>query len=113
MQSKEATELIESTTGAEGSIFINNIVLCALVWVLDRGYKYSKQQVIDVLKVALTIIEFCFEDHKILWTSILDFEKSNADFSDILIGKINNAHKCKTSYIFDIAASKSQSFNPL
>lgn len=104
-QSKVASDLIEKHSGIESNIFINNIVLCELVWVLDRGYKYSKQEIIEVLKAILTSIEFCFEDHKILWISILDFEKSNADFSDILIGQINKAKNCTSTYTFDTNAS--------
>lgn len=113
IQSRQATELIESAAGVYASIFINNIVLCELVWVLERGYKYSKQQVIEVLKAVLTSVEFCFEDHKILWTSVLDLEKSNADFSDILISKINNINNCTTSYTFDTNASSLACFTHL
>lgn len=112
-QSKKATKLIESVAGIEGSIFINNIVLCELIWVLERGYKYSKREIVTVLKAILTSIEFCFEDHKILWISVLDLEKSNADFSDILIGKINDINKCKMSYTFDVKALDLLSFSAL
>ncbi len=105
LQSRIASDLIEKYSGLEGNIFVNNIVLCELVWVLTKGYKYPKQEIIEVLKAILTSIEFCFEDHKILWISILDFEKSSADFSDTLIGQINKSKNCISTYTFDNAAS--------
>lgn len=40
LQSKMASDFIEQHSGIEGNIFINNIVLCELIWVLIRGYKY-------------------------------------------------------------------------
>lgn len=105
LQSKIASDLIEKYARQEGNLFINNIVLCELTWVLAKGYKYSKQEIIEVLKAILTSIEFCFEDHKILWISILDFEKSSADFSDILIGQLNKSKNCTSTYTFDTTAS--------
>ena len=44
-QSIIATKLLDSYIGKEKAIFINNIVLCELVWVLVKGYKYQKEQI--------------------------------------------------------------------
>ena len=59
-----ATTLLDSYIGKEKSIFINNIVLCELVWVLVRGYKYQKEDIIKTLKLLLSSIEFEFENHE-------------------------------------------------
>ena len=48
-QSIIATKLLDSYIGKEKSIFINNIVLCELVRVLAKGYKYQKEQIYDIL----------------------------------------------------------------
>ena len=37
--------LLESYEGQKQSIYINKIVLCELIWVLERGYKYTKSQI--------------------------------------------------------------------
>ena len=42
IQSKAAEDLLSGYNEKPQSIFINNIVLCELIWVLERGYKYSK-----------------------------------------------------------------------
>lgn len=102
-QSQIATKLMENN--ASKGIFVNNIVLCELVWVLKRAYKYPKSGIIEVLKTILTSVEFCFEDHRLLWLVVADFEKSSADFSDVLIGKINKERGCEGTYTFDREAS--------
>ncbi|WP_231555820.1 PIN domain-containing protein [Rickettsia hoogstraalii] len=66
VQSIKAIELIEKYSGKENSIFINNIVICELVWVLERGYKYSKEQIISVLKEIFSTVEFSFENQQVL-----------------------------------------------
>ena len=68
--------------GRCGSIFINNKVVCKIIWVLGRGYKYSKNQIINVLKEIFATIEFQFEDHKTLSLTVKEYENCNTDFAD-------------------------------
>ncbi|MDD9337157.1 MAG: type II toxin-antitoxin system VapC family toxin [Rickettsiaceae bacterium] len=105
VQSSKATKLIEQYSGISGSIFINNIVVCEIIWVLGRGYKYSKNQIINVLKEIFATIEFRFEDHKTLSLTVREYENCNTDFADILIGKLNELNGCSTSFTFDHKAS--------
>lgn len=109
-QSLKVSRLIEKCAGNPKSIFINNIVVCELIWVLARGYKYSKNQIILVLKEMFLTLEFAFENHQILWLSLSEYEKSDADFSDVLIGKINIANECKHTVTFDQAALTLKNF---
>lgn len=54
--------------------------------------------------MAVTL-EFCFEDHQTFWLSIIEYEKSTIDFSDILIGNINIVKGCTENFTFDAKAS--------
>mgnify|MGYP002712613153 CR=1 FL=1 len=94
-----------------GSIFINNIVICELIWVLERGYKYSKKEIISVVRIILSTAEFTFEQAEILWLSLNDYEKYNADFSDILLGIINKISGCDSTISFDSEALNLKEFN--
>lgn len=104
-QGKKAANLIEQYSGKKESIFINQIVLCELLWVLERGYKYTKEQTIMVLKGVLGTMEFSFKEHAILLKSAFEYEESQADFSDILIGNLNQEVKCSKTFTFDKKAS--------
>ncbi len=94
-----------------GSIFINNIVICELIWVLERGYKYSKKEIISVVRIILSTAEFTFEQAEILWLSLNDYEKYNTDFSDILLGKINKISGCDSTISFDSKALNLKEFD--
>jgi predicted nucleic-acid-binding protein len=108
-----ATTLLDSYIGKEKSIFINNIVLCELVWVLVRGYKYQKEDIIKTLKLLLSSIEFEFENHELAFLAVIEYEKAEADFSDILIGLLNNYRNCSVTYSFDQKALKLKYFKKL
>ncbi|MGX6960588.1 MAG: PIN domain-containing protein [Rickettsia endosymbiont of Pentastiridius leporinus] len=113
VRSIKATELIEKYSGQENSILINNIVICELILVLEKGYKYSKEQIISVLKEIFSTVEFSFENHQILWLSVLEYENYKTDFSDILIGKLNIFNGCNCTVTFDKAASELTTFRGL
>lgn len=112
-QYEKAAALLDSYIGKEKSIFINNVVLCEFIWVLATAYKYSKNQIIQTLKLLLSSTEFTFEHHEIIFVASIEFENSNADFSDILIGLINDSFKCSTTYSFDKKACKTKYFQEL
>jgi predicted nucleic-acid-binding protein len=112
-QSILAAKLLDSYVGQEKSIFINNVVLCELIWVLTRGYKYPKEQIIKTLKLLLSSIEFEFESHELAFLAVIEYETADADFSDILIGLTNHNIGCSATYSFDQRALKSKYFKKL
>ena len=104
-------KLIEQYKGIKGALFINNAVVCETLWVCERGYKYSKQQVIALLKSMLSTVEFSFEDNQLLWLSATEYEHSSfADFPDVLIGLLNISRGCDHTVTFDKKASNLEAF---
>ena len=108
-QSILAANLLEKYSGKEKSIFINNIVLCELVWVLLSGYKYKKVEIVRTLKLFLSSIELAFENYELAFLAVTEYENTAGDFSDILIGLINN-HQGYQTYSCDKQALKSKYF---
>jgi len=110
-QHLKVCDLIEQYSGIRGALFINNIVVCEAVWVCERGYKYSKQQVMALLKIMLSTVEFSFEDDKLLWMSATEYKNSSSsDFSDVLIGMLNLSRGCDNTMTFDKKASHLEAF---
>ena len=110
IQADISCRLINRYINCERAIFLNNIVICELIWVLERGYKYRKDQIITVLNEILSTVEFNFENQELLWLSLKVFESSTADFSDILIGKLNQLQGCDYTYSFDSNTSSLEEF---
>ena len=107
---RDTTKLINKYSGKRKSLFINNIVICELFWVLLRGYGYSKFEIIDLLKEMLSTIEFAFDGHNLLLNSVIQYEECEVDFADILIGEMNSKIGCNLTYTFDRKASKIETF---
>lgn len=113
-QSNQVTALFTEYSSHESSIFINNIVLCELVWVLEKGYKYTTSQIAGALKLILQTPEFAFDNHQLLTQSVIEYERvGTADLSDIIISLVNNNAGCNTTYSFDKKAVKLNYFEEL
>jgi predicted nucleic-acid-binding protein len=111
-QALKASALIEQHAGERDSMFLNNIVLCELVWVLERGYKYNRNLITSAIRQLLLTEEFKFENLEVLWLSIDEYENTKMDFSDILIGRTNShLYNCQGTITFDKLAAESEYFN--
>jgi predicted nucleic-acid-binding protein len=113
-QSLAVANLLEHYSSSESSIYINNVVLCEVIWVLESGYKYPKDQISNALKLVLQTPEFAFDNHALVVKALYEYEQSNgADFSDILISFTNKNNGCETTYSFDKKAIKHSYFQEL
>ena len=61
IQALKVTNFINQYVHKKNSLFINNIVLCELVWVLQSGYKFSALEIEKTLNYILVTEEFSFE----------------------------------------------------
>ena len=109
-QAQIVEQLIDSYATSFNSLFVNNIVMCELVWVLERGYKYSKEEVSKVIKQMLSTEEFAFENQELLWLALSQYNQNKLDFSDALIGELNKKFTCSETLTFDRAAIKATNF---
>lgn len=109
VQSKIAEELLDKHSNE--TIFINNIAICELIWVLERGYKYSKEQITTVIRQILSTQEFTFERQDLLWIALEQYSQNKGDFSDALIAEINQTYNCSTTFTFDKRASQLKGFS--
>ncbi|MES9883382.1 MAG: type II toxin-antitoxin system VapC family toxin, partial [Sedimenticola sp.] len=113
VQAARATTLIENSCSAENPGYISSIVLCELVWVLSRGYRYEKSITTQVLQQLLTSSELAIEQWEASWAALRKYKTGTADFSDYLIGQLNHTHHCKTTYTFDRKAAQGLHFTLL
>ena len=111
-QAEAAENLLAIYNNNPQSIFINNIVLCEFIWVLEKGYKYTQQQISSTIRIILSTEEFAFEYHNVLWLALEEYELKNTDFSDSLISKLNYNLGYKQTFSFDKSAIKNNLFTP-
>ena len=112
-QAKIVDQLFKQYATSANSIFINNIVICELIWVLESGYKYSRLQISEAIKQILSTEEFSFENQKLLRFALNQYSQNKLDFSDSLIGAINNQFDCLTTFTFDKSSKNTDNFSYL
>ena len=112
-QAAAAARLIERECTEEAPGFVNLIVLCELVWVLGRGYRYSKKVIVSVLRQLLCSSELRIERSELAWKATRELEKGGADFSDYLIGYLNSDQQAEPTWTFDRAAAAAPGFRLL
>jgi predicted nucleic-acid-binding protein len=100
-QWRMASDWLQQTKAAGESCFINNVVLCEVVWVLARAYRCTRDEVIATLERILRTSLFEFENVDAAWWALRQMKTSQADFSDCLIARINQLAGCADTATFD------------
>ena len=112
-QAKKAIRTIEGGASEDSAFFINAVVVCELVWVLESAYGYGQEEVGPVLEQILRTRQFRFEDKDLLSQALTDYRTGNGDFADHLIGRIGNRAGCQHTLTFDRSLKRSSHFQVL
>ncbi|MGL4490137.1 MAG: PIN domain-containing protein [Rhizobiaceae bacterium] len=104
-QAKAAEAIVTSTLAARDEIYVNPIALSEFTWTLDRTYKANRAEIAGAVRQFLDCPPYRLFDSEIVEAALDYFESSKADFSDCLIGAMNNAMAIQTTYTFDKAAA--------
>jgi predicted nucleic-acid-binding protein len=99
-QARAASKLIEKLT-TEVPGYISLVVLAETVWVLVRGFKASREQIITVIRQMLQTAEFDIESKAAVYLALGTYEAGNADFVDALIAHGGRLAGCTETVTFD------------
>ncbi len=69
-QARVATAILESQCTVEDPGFVNCIVLCELVWVLESSYRYPKNLIAQKIEDLLKVGELEIEDRDEAWSAL-------------------------------------------
>jgi len=113
-QTKIATKFIEKQCSENEPAFINHIVLCETMWVLERLYSVKKPLMADIIEKILNTEQFEIEKIDVVWRAFQEFKKkTKVDFADCLLAQINIDSSCKETVTFDKAAAKTSGYRLL
>jgi len=96
-QIKKSRDLVKKAK----HIFLSEIVLIETVWVLDRVYALTKQQILAVLMEIYENTAFVVEREQNFLDGLMLFKENNADFSDCMILVAATSAGIKDFYTFD------------
>ena len=100
-QAKRAHALFKRATDTRDTIFLPDIVLCELTWVLKSLYSQTRAEILEVLRLLLETEPFVFANRSVVCQAVDQYQKGSADFSDYLIGCSATASGATTTYTFD------------
>jgi predicted nucleic-acid-binding protein len=112
-QSHQATSFIEKECSVETPGFITGIILCELVWVLEKAYGYEAKNIALVLKYILETRQFHIHQSDIIWQAFQASVDENVSFADAYITKLNAHYACEYTITFDKKASRLKEFKLL
>mgnify|MGYP001049124888 CR=1 FL=1 len=100
-EARAASRLIESRCLADDPGVVSLVVLCELVWVLDRGYGYERSTIAAVLRRLLSSEDLLVERSELAWQALNLYEQGKADFADYIIGLSHRDQGAQVTCTFD------------
>lgn len=112
-QAEKASAYIKRAADSGELCFINSVVLCEFVWVLESAYEYSKEEITHVLEKILMTRQFEIEMKDIVRQAVHDYKNGKGDIADYLIGRINHVRGCENTATFDRNLRNNSNFDVL
>ena len=100
-QTEQAAALIERAVASGDTLFVSDVVVAELVWVLSVSYRISRAQIAATLRDLLRARHLTFAASDQLTRAIDSFARGKGDFADYLIGEHARVAGCETVATFD------------
>src|SRR5690348_2674679 len=98
-----AAAVVERAIETEEPLFVPQIVLCELVWVLSYAYKFNRAEILTVLQQLRRGAQITLEGPDEVRRAIESYAAGRGDFPDYLIAERAMANGCSTVVTFDRA----------
>jgi predicted nucleic-acid-binding protein len=112
VHSPTARQLLASLSGDHPG-FVNIAVLVEFAWTLRTKAKFSQLQIIAVMEALLESPAYVVADRDAVNAALTRCRDDNLDLGDALIGELNRIAGCRTTFTFDVEATKSSAFTLL
>jgi predicted nucleic-acid-binding protein len=100
-QTCRARRLLERLQSEGGRAYVSDIVLCELVWVLERSYRVARSEIADVLARLIRARPLTFDSTERIAGAIQSYGQGKGDFADYLIREHAVARDCDCVVTFD------------
>jgi predicted nucleic-acid-binding protein len=112
IQMRKATHFFSHDCSVSDPCLVNRVVLCELVWVLQRAYGYSRERIAATLEALFQVRQLAIEDPDEARLALEEF-RAGGDFADSLIALTNRQLGCEFTVTFDRQASRQPGFRLL
>ena len=110
IQSRKATEIIERRLTEDHPGFISLVTMVETVWVLDRIYGLSDEEIASAVERMLQADSFFIQNEQEVFTAMVALRSGQGSFADALIGALGAWAGCAATLTFDRRAARLKSF---
>lgn len=100
-QAGRARELFEAHAGADGSLFVTDVVLAEFAWVLKSRYALPREAIARALSALLGNATLAWQSRDAATAALRAFERGGVDYPDCLLVALADAHDCEAVASFD------------
>jgi predicted nucleic-acid-binding protein len=113
IQSAKATEIIERRLTPKNPGFVSIVAMVETVWVLDRAYSLTAQEISTAVERLLQVEVLAIENEQQVFTAMVALKQGRGSFSDALIAQLGVRAGCARTLTFDRKALRLPGFEIL
>ncbi|MGB5879223.1 MAG: type II toxin-antitoxin system VapC family toxin [Thermoanaerobaculia bacterium] len=102
-QARRARRLLDEAAERDEPVFISDIVLSELEWVLDSAYQVPRHRILAAVNALAGDTRFCFEDQNRVTSALGLYQRGKGDLADYLLGLQGEKEGAQTTFTFDRA----------
>jgi len=110
VQSPKAREVFERRLTEKNPGFVSVVAMVETVWVLDRAYGLSSQEISAAVERILQIDVLIVENEQEVFTAMVALRRGEGSFADALIGALGTKVGCARTLTFDPKALRLPDF---
>lgn len=100
-QLEKVRRFLQRAVASNSSCYVSDIVMCEVVWVLERSYKFRRAEISQVLGRLLRARNLAFASSERLARALEAYDAGLGDFADYLIREHARASGCEAVATFD------------
>jgi predicted nucleic-acid-binding protein len=110
VQTARATALIKRAIEGDERLFVSDIAMCEVAWVLGTVYKAPRHEIAAVFRRLVGARHLAFSSTDAVTRALISFDTGKGDFADYLIREEAKAAGCTAVATFDGALLKEPGF---
>ena len=110
VQSAKATEILERRLTLKNPGFVSVVAMVETVWVLDRAYGLTAQEIATAVERLLQVEVLALENEQEVLTAMVALKQGRGSFADALIAELGARVGCTRTLTFDHKAVRHPAF---
>jgi predicted nucleic-acid-binding protein len=105
VQSAKATEILERRLTLKNPGFVSVVAMVETVWVLDRAYGLTAQEIARAVERMLQVEVLVIENEQEVFSAMVALKQRHGSFADALITELGTRAGCTRTLTFDRKAT--------